>query len=139
MIAVAKNVKGVIKLKLIRLSVSTINRPGTTSKFSTRNNAGEVVAKYPVGDVTIDWIRSNEQWEPKIQLHGTPESKLTSKYNYMFSRLRDKYDVLEEQITNMSTLLATKLQIDGFESNSKLNSVVLSLRYALKTNRYNVE
>nr|CAG4647137.1 EOG090X07VJ [Megafenestra aurita]SVE92449.1 EOG090X07VJ [Megafenestra aurita] len=82
----------------------------------------EVVAKYPVGDVTIDWIRSNEQWEPKIQLHGTPESKLTSKYNYMFSRLRDKYDVLEEQITNMSTLLATKLQIDGFESNSKLNS-----------------
>lgn len=105
-------------------SIIYFNRPGTTSKFSTRNNAGEVVAKYPAGEVTIDWTRSNEKWEPKIQLHGTPESKLTSKYNYMFSRLRDKYDVLEELMNNMGALIAEKNQIQDFMSNNDLNSVV---------------
>lgn len=101
-------------------------RPGA-SKFSTRNNAGEIVAKYPTTtgeQLTIDWT-NNEKWEPKIQLHGTTaETKLTSKYNYMFSRLRDKYDVLEEQINNMGILISEKFKIDDFESNNAINTVV---------------
>nr|CAG4649419.1 EOG090X07VJ [Scapholeberis mucronata]SVE93677.1 EOG090X07VJ [Scapholeberis mucronata] len=95
-----------------------LGRPGTSSKFSARNNAGEVVAKYPVNDMPIDFKRSNENWIPKIQLHGIADSKLTSKYNYMFSRLRDKYDVLEDQINSMESLLCSKLKIEEFEPNN---------------------
>ncbi|KZS07965.1 DNA polymerase alpha subunit B [Daphnia magna] len=97
--------------------------PGTSSKFSTRNNAGEVVVKYPADDAVINWTRSNETWEPDIQLHGTAETKLTTKYNYMFSRLRDKFDVLEEQINDLGDLVKRKLGIDDFDPNSVLKSV----------------
>ncbi|XP_032790219.2 LOW QUALITY PROTEIN: DNA polymerase alpha subunit B [Daphnia magna] len=96
--------------------------PGTSSKFSTRNNAGEVVVKYPADDAVINWTRSNETWEPDIQLHGTAETKLTTKYNYMFSRLRDKFDVLEEQINDLGDLVKRKLGIDDFDPNSVLKS-----------------
>lgn len=112
-------------------NVIYFNRPGTSSKFSTRSNSGEIVAKfdsskYPTGDTTVlDWTRSNEKWEPNIQLHGTAESRLTTKYNYMFSRLTDKFDVLEEQINYMGDLMRVKLGIEEFESSHILKSVVL--------------
>lgn len=104
-------------------SVFSPSTPGTSSKFSTRSNSGEIVAKYPTGDTTVlDWTRSNEKWEPNIQLHGTAESKLTTKYNYMFSRLTDKFDVLEEQINYMGDLMKEKLGIEEFESSHILKS-----------------
>nr|SVE88064.1 EOG090X07VJ [Daphnia similis] len=96
--------------------------PGTSSKFSSRNNAGEVVVKYPADDAAINWTRSNESWEPDIQLQGTAETKLTTKYNYMFSRLRDKFEVLEEQINDLGDLMKNKLGIDDFEPNCVLKS-----------------
>nr|SVE74242.1 EOG090X07VJ [Daphnia barbata] len=96
--------------------------PGTSSKFSTRNNAGEVVVKYPAGDTSINWTRSDEKWGPNIQLHGTAETKLTAKYNYMFSRLRDKFDILEEQINDLGDKVKDKLAIEDFEPNNKLKS-----------------
>nr|SVE75814.1 EOG090X07VJ [Daphnia hispanica] len=96
--------------------------PGTASKFSTRNNAGEVVVKYPADDGVINWTRSNEKWEPNIQVHGTAETKLTAKYNYMFSRLKDKFDVLEEQINDLGDLMKRKLAVDDFEPNNILKS-----------------
>lgn len=101
------------------------NRPGTSSKFSTRTNAGEVVVKYPADDAVINWTRSNEKWKPSIQLHGTAETKLTTKYNYMFSRLKDKFDVLEEQVNDLGDLMKKKLGLDEFEPNNILKSVVL--------------
>lgn len=103
-----------------------LNRPGTSSKFSTRNNSGEIVAKYPA-DAVLDWTRTNERWQPKIQLHGTAETKLTTKYNYMFSRMRDKFDILEEQINVIGDLIKGKLGIEEFESNNVLKSVVIIL------------
>lgn len=105
-------------------SVSFQSRPGTCTKFSTRSNAGEIVIKYPADEASLDWSRSNERWEPKILIHGTAETKLTTKYNYMFSRLRDKYDVIEEQINSTGALLTEKLRIEAFASNNKPNSVV---------------
>lgn len=83
-----------------------------------------MVAKYPPNETAFEWKRSNERWIPKIQLHGTADTKLTSKYSYMFSRLRDKYDVLEEQINTMGDLIGGKLQIEEFESNNNPKSVV---------------
>jgi hypothetical protein len=44
----------------------------------------------------------------------------------MFSRLRDKLDILEEQINEMGDLMKEKLEIEEFESNNELKSVVLS-------------
>nr|SVE86183.1 EOG090X07VJ [Daphnia similis]SVE86811.1 EOG090X07VJ [Daphnia similis] len=104
-------------------NITTITQmPGTSSKFSSRNNAGEVVVKYPADDAAINWTRSNESWEPDIQLQGTAETKLTTKYNYMFSRLRDKFEVLEEQINDLGDLMKNKLGIDDFEPNCVLKS-----------------
>ncbi|XP_046645326.1 DNA polymerase alpha subunit B-like [Daphnia pulicaria] len=102
-------------------SVFSPSTPGTSSKFSTRNNSGEIVAKYPA-DAVLDWTRTNERWQPKIQLHGTAETKLTTKYNYMFSRMRDKFDILEEQINVIGDLIKGKLGIEEFESNNILKS-----------------
>lgn len=42
----------------------------------------------------------------------------------MFSRLRDKYDILEEQIQNFGTFISEKLKIDEYEQNSAPTSVV---------------
>nr|SVE75184.1 EOG090X07VJ [Daphnia dolichocephala] len=96
--------------------------PGTCSKFSTRNNAGEVVVKYPADDTSINWTRSDEKWGPTIQLHGIAETKLTTKYNYMFNRLKDKFDILEEQINDLGDRMKEKLAIEEFEPNNKLKS-----------------
>jgi hypothetical protein len=43
----------------------------------------------------------------------------------MFSRLTDKFDVLEEQINYMGDLMRVKLGIEEFESSHILKSVVL--------------
>lgn len=45
----------------------------------------------------------------------------------MFSRLRDKYDVIEEQINNIGAIMAKNLQVEEFLPNHETNTVVSSL------------
>ena len=104
------------------------SRPGTTTKFSSRTNAGEVVAKYPAGDVAIDWNDApdgnNKSWQPKVQTaHWSSEPALTLQKKFMFSRLRDKYEILEDQINDIGQVLAQQLQIDEWAPNNSLQSV----------------
>jgi hypothetical protein len=102
-------------------------RPGATSKFSTRTNSGEVVCRYPSagGDTTADWaLPSDKLWKPKVQAAWNGEAPLTIPYKYMFSRLRDKYEVLEEQIDDKAQLLAEIMKIDEWSPHNQLLSVI---------------
>lgn len=104
------------------------SRPGTTSKFSSRTNAGEVVAKYPSGDVAIDWDAtsdgSNKSWQPRVQpAHWNSEPALTTQKKYMFSRLRDKYEILEDQVLELGAVLAKQLKVEDWTPNNTLQSV----------------
>nr|CAG4646337.1 EOG090X07VJ [Macrothrix elegans] len=95
--------------------------PGTVNKFSTRTNAGEVVVKYPTNNTdVITWSRSDETWKPNVRLYGA--ATLTSESKYMFSRLRDKYEILEDQIDSFTKALAEKFSIEEFSRNNKVQS-----------------
>lgn len=90
-----------------------------------------MVARYPVsagGDVAIDWnagdAGGSRSWQPRVQpAHWNGQSSLSSQVKYMFSRLRDKYEILEEQILDVGDALAKQLKIDEWAPNNKLQSV----------------
>jgi len=62
-----------------------------------------------------------------VQAAWNGEAPLTIPYKYMFSRLRDKYEVLEEQIDDKAQLLAEIMKIDEWSPHNQLLSVILNL------------
>nr|CAG4641779.1 EOG090X07VJ [Eurycercus lamellatus] len=83
------------------------------------------MVKYPNGDVAIDWgtNETNKTWQPTVQAaHWTGQKALTSQVKYMFSRLRDKYNVLEDQILDIGNIIADELKIEEWQPNNKLQS-----------------
>lgn len=96
-------------------------RPGTAVKYNSRNNSGEVVAKYPNAQAAINWKRS--EWRPQISLHGIGDTALTTQYKYMFNRLRDRYDIIEDRIHSLGKLMADKLKIDEYSPVHPLETV----------------
>ena len=96
-------------------SPSTLTSPTTpsTSKFATRTNSGEVVAKYPPNETTaVEWQRT-ATLNAAVRLDpaggdGAPLLKCDSKY--MFGRLRDKHAILEKHIDEMGDRLAQQLK-----------------------------
>jgi len=61
-----------------------------------------------------------------VQAAWNGEAPLTIPYKYMFSRLRDKYEVLEEQIDDKAQLLAEIMKIDEWSPHNQLLSVILN-------------
>ena len=101
-------------------------RPGTQSnKFSARSNAGEIVIRWPSNDDTnVDWARkADATWQPTVQSYCN-QSALLGEYKYMFSRLRDKHEILEEHIHHLSDSMADMLKIDEWHANNQLQSVM---------------
>lgn len=86
------------------------------------------MVKYVAGtDATsIDWNVSTDSWKPRIQVahwSGVGEASLTTQTKYMFSRLRDKYEILEYQLGDTEDILSKQLKIDEWAPNNKLQSV----------------
>jgi len=96
--------------------------PGSqTNKFSTRTNAGEVVAKFPNKESNgIEWTGSLP-WQPSVQSF-CPQSSLNGEYKYMFSRLRDKHELLNEHIHQLGDIMADTLKIEEWNPNNELQS-----------------
>lgn len=82
----------------------------TSKKFSSRTNAGDVVASLGVTD--------NTKWQGQgqacsIQLYDE-EAKLTSNFKYMFQKLAEKAHVLNDTIDYMSERLQSHYNIEEF-------------------------
>ena len=109
-------------------------RPGTQrNKFATRTNAGEVVCKFSTKKEDVDVVewasrgrgdRQGSLWQPTVQPFCS-QSLLNTEYKYMFSRLRDKHEILDEHIHQLGDIMADALKIDEWNANNQLQSVIL--------------
>ena len=102
-------------------------RPGSqTNKFATRTNSGEVVARFPNKESSgIEWTRSLS-WQPSVTSF-CPQSTLNTEYKYMFSRLRDKNELLDDHIHQLGDIMADALKIEEWNPNNELQSVFKKL------------
>jgi len=109
----------------------TPSTPGTQrNKFATRTNAGEVVCKFSTKKEDVDVVewasrgrgdRQGSLWQPTVQPFCS-QSLLNTEYKYMFSRLRDKHEILDEHIHQLGDIMADALKIDEWNANNQLQS-----------------
>ncbi|XP_071164281.1 DNA polymerase alpha subunit B-like [Mytilus edulis] len=105
-----KRFTNISRSPMVPFSPASFSPAGATpsGKFSSRTNAGQVVAHFGVTD--------NTKWQghgqtSSIQLYDE-EYKLTTSFKYMFQKLVDKAHVLNDTIDYMAEKLQSHYQIE---------------------------
>ncbi|VDI22175.1 DNA polymerase alpha subunit B [Mytilus galloprovincialis] len=105
-----KRFTNIARSPMVPFSPASFSPAGSTPsrKFSSRTNAGQVVAHFGVTD--------NTKWQghgqtSSIQLYDE-EYKLTTSFKYMFQKLVDKAHVLNDTIDYMAEKLQSHYQIE---------------------------
>ncbi|XP_068227234.1 DNA polymerase alpha subunit B isoform X2 [Palaemon carinicauda] len=97
-----------------------------SQKYSSRTNAGGVVASY--GNVSeASWTASNN-FKPQVELMAmTGETPLTESYKYMFEKLRDAAEVLNDTITLLGDEIKEILKVEEYSSLKSASNEVITV------------
>ncbi|XP_066942609.1 DNA polymerase alpha subunit B isoform X2 [Macrobrachium rosenbergii] len=109
-----------------QFSPATLSRSVATpsQKYSSRTNAGGVVASY--GDVSKASWTSSKDFIPQLEIMAmTGDTPLTESYKYMFDKLRDVAEVLNDTITLLGDEIKDTLKVEEYSSlKSACNEVI---------------
>ncbi|XP_041037922.1 DNA polymerase alpha subunit B isoform X1 [Carcharodon carcharias] len=85
-----------------------------SQKYSSRANRGEVVASFGTAQGAT-WHGMGGR-SASVQLLAVPEDSITKRFKYMFQKLRDVRDVLNDRIEELSQVLTDHYDIEDFRS-----------------------
>ncbi|XP_046848130.1 LOW QUALITY PROTEIN: DNA polymerase alpha subunit B-like [Xenia sp. Carnegie-2017] len=103
-------------------------------RYESRENAGEVVTTFNptcVLDENISWSRQQD-----VKIKNVVDEPLTKKYKYMFQKIIDKTQALNDRIDKIASFLKKSLGIDEFQSPGIIhqNEVSVAGRVCCDTN-----
>ncbi|MCL4151470.1 UNVERIFIED_CONTAM: hypothetical protein GTU68_060424, partial [Idotea baltica] len=102
------------ELKSTPLAPSLSQSPSTqqSQRYSLRTNSGAVVASFGPNADTTKW-EANFEYSPQIKLvECGGDSPLTSSYKFMFEKLRDCADVLDDTIYHLGNQILKSKDIE---------------------------